>query len=106
MSEWHLAPQSNPDVQVLHHHARHEGLFVGGVNAGQVGHVLPAVLQRCVPRSRLLHQLVAVGVPGGVAVRAGVRRRRQGRDAARWGGGEGFRRQLEKRPTFIFLADL
>lgn len=83
MSEWHLAPESNPGVQVPHHHARDEGLLVAGVNAGQVGRVPPAGFQRCVPRGRLLHQLVAAGVPGGVAVRAGVRRRRRGRDAAR-----------------------
>lgn len=81
--EQHLAPESDPGVQVLHHHPRNEGLFVAGVNAGQVGRVLPAGFQSRVPRGWLLHQLVAVGVPGGVALWAGVRRRRRGLDAGR-----------------------
>ena len=65
----HLALESNPGVGFsLQNHPGNEGLVVAHVNAGQVSALFLADRQSCIPGRWLLHQLVAVHVPGDVAV--------------------------------------
>jgi len=83
----HLAPESDPGVgSALQHHSGDEGLVVAHVDAGQVAALLLAGRLRRVPRGRRRHQLVAVPVPGGVALRTGAPGRGRRVDAAGWGG--------------------
>lgn len=79
----HLASESDPGILALQDDSSHEGLVVAHVNAGQVPSLLPAVCLSCIPSRRLLHQLVAVVIPGDVATRAGARGWRWRVDAAR-----------------------
>lgn len=69
----YLAPESDPGISfALQHHSCDEGLVVAHVDAGQVASLLHAVRLSRVPGRWLLHQLVAVQVPGDVAIRARV----------------------------------
>lgn len=69
----HLAPESDPGVRfALQDRPGDEGLVVAHVDAGQVSSLLLAGRLRRAPRRRLLHQLVAVLVPGDVALWTGA----------------------------------
>ncbi len=83
----HLAPESDPGVRfALQDDSSDEGLVVAHVDAGQVASLMLAGRLSRVPGRRLLHQLVAVQVPGDVASRAGARGRGWRVDAACWCG--------------------
>ena len=70
---FYLAPESDPGISfALQHHSGDEGLVVAHVDTGQVASLLLAGRLSCVPGRWLLHQLVAVLVPGDVTIRAGV----------------------------------
>lgn len=72
-SDLHLAPESDPGIGFsLKNNPGDEGLVVAHVDAGQVAALRLAGCLSGVPGGRLLHQLVAVVVPGDVAIRAGV----------------------------------
>lgn len=68
----YLAPESNPGVRfALQHRSSDEGLVIAHVNTGQVASLLHTGCLSLVPGQWLVHhQLVAVQIPGDVAIRA------------------------------------